>query len=60
VRELVERHGGRVWVEAAARGGARFIVDLPRLSDGLVPEPPREERAGALASASGAADRVSS
>jgi signal transduction histidine kinase len=29
VRELVERHGGRVRVEAAPRQGTRFIVTLP-------------------------------
>ena len=28
VRDLVERHGGRVWVEDAPRGGARFVVEL--------------------------------
>ena len=29
VRDLVERHGGRVWVEEGARRGARFVVVLP-------------------------------
>jgi len=29
VREIAEEHGGRVWVEAAPSGGARFIVELP-------------------------------
>jgi signal transduction histidine kinase len=29
VRELVERHGGRVRVESAPRQGARFVVILP-------------------------------
>jgi signal transduction histidine kinase len=29
VRELVTLHGGRAWCEAAPRGGARFIVELP-------------------------------
>jgi signal transduction histidine kinase len=28
VRDLVERHGGRVWVEDGPRGGARFVVEL--------------------------------
>lgn len=28
-REIVVRHGGRIWVEASARGGARFVFDLP-------------------------------
>jgi signal transduction histidine kinase len=29
VRELVQLHGGRTWVETAAGGGARFVVELP-------------------------------
>jgi signal transduction histidine kinase len=29
VRDLVERHGGRVFVEDGAKGGARFVVELP-------------------------------
>ena len=29
VRELVERHRGRTWVEEGSRGGARFVVELP-------------------------------
>lgn len=29
VRDLAERQGGRAWVEAAAGGGARFVVELP-------------------------------
>lgn len=29
VREIVEEHGGRVWVETAPGGGASFIVELP-------------------------------
>ena len=29
-REIVVRHGGRIWVETSARGGARFVVELPR------------------------------
>jgi signal transduction histidine kinase len=28
VRDLVERHGGRSWVEPGPRGGARFVVEL--------------------------------
>ena len=31
VRELVLMHGGRTWVEAAEGGGARVIVELPRV-----------------------------
>jgi signal transduction histidine kinase len=34
VRELVSRHGGRVWVEGGHRGGARFVVELPVLAGG--------------------------
>jgi signal transduction histidine kinase len=29
VRRMVERNGGRVWMETAADGGSRFIVGLP-------------------------------
>jgi signal transduction histidine kinase len=29
VRDLVEAHGGRVWVEDGDGGGARFVVELP-------------------------------
>jgi signal transduction histidine kinase len=29
VKELLERQAGRVWVEAAPHGGARFVVELP-------------------------------
>ncbi|HEX2081221.1 MAG TPA: HAMP domain-containing sensor histidine kinase, partial [Longimicrobium sp.] len=29
VRDLVELHGGRVWVEDAPAGGARFVVEIP-------------------------------
>jgi len=29
VRDLTARHGGRAWVERAAEGGARFIIELP-------------------------------
>jgi len=29
VRDVVELHGGRVWVEDAPGGGARFVVELP-------------------------------
>jgi signal transduction histidine kinase len=28
-REIVERHGGRIWVEAGRLGGALFAVELP-------------------------------
>ena len=29
VRDLVELHGGRAWVEDAPGGGARFVVEVP-------------------------------
>jgi len=29
VRDLVTRHGGRTYVEAASTGGSRFVVELP-------------------------------
>ncbi len=29
VRELVQRQGGRVWIEEAPEGGARVVVELP-------------------------------
>jgi signal transduction histidine kinase len=29
VRELVTRQGGRVWVEGASGGGARFVISFP-------------------------------
>lgn len=41
VREVVEQHGGRCWVEPASPdGGARFVVTLP-----LQPAPAPNERA---------------
>ena len=27
--EIVKKHGGRIWVEDAAAGGAEFVVELP-------------------------------
>jgi signal transduction histidine kinase len=29
VKEIVDDHQGRVWVDAAANGGATFVVELP-------------------------------
>jgi signal transduction histidine kinase len=29
VKDLLDQHGGRVWVEASPGGGARFVVELP-------------------------------
>ena len=28
-RSIVERHGGRIWIEQAELGGARLLVELP-------------------------------
>ena len=33
-KEIVLRHGGRVWVEDAEGGGARFVVALPLAKEG--------------------------
>ena len=30
VREIVQQHGGKCWVEDAPRTGARFVVEVPR------------------------------
>jgi K+-sensing histidine kinase KdpD len=41
VRDLVQRHGGRVWIEDGARGrGARVVVELPAAPPRAVPAPP--------------------
>lgn len=29
-RRIIDAHGGRIWVDASALGGARFVFDLPR------------------------------
>jgi signal transduction histidine kinase len=31
VRDLVDLHGGRSWVERGERGGARFVVEFPAM-----------------------------
>ncbi len=38
-RGFVEAHGGRIWIEAATHGGARFVFTLPQRSGGVGPTP---------------------
>jgi signal transduction histidine kinase len=33
-RTIVDQHGGRIWVQNAPQGGARFCVELPHGGDG--------------------------
>jgi K+-sensing histidine kinase KdpD len=33
-RGFVEAHGGRIWIEAVPRGGARFVFTLPQRASG--------------------------
>jgi signal transduction histidine kinase len=54
---VVTEHGGRVWVEQAPSGGARFVVELPTTStppeipaQGAPPLPPEQPAAGAASS----------
>jgi signal transduction histidine kinase len=44
VRELVRLHGGRTWVEDAQSGGARFVVEFPKVSDRSSDSVPAAER----------------
>ena len=37
VREIVDAHGGSVWVEDAPGGGARFVFELPELKTARAP-----------------------
>ena len=39
VRELVELHDGSAWVEATEQGGARFVVELPGVTEVTVENP---------------------
>jgi len=50
VRDLVTSMGGRCFVEAAARGGARFVVELPGFGGAATKwrEPPRPEARDSL------------
>lgn len=38
-RQIVELHGGSIRAEFPPRGGTRFVVDLPTVPVGVVPEP---------------------
>ena len=40
VRDVVTQHGGRVWVEDAPGGGARFVITLPCQPAQMPAEPP--------------------
>jgi PAS domain S-box-containing protein len=49
-REIVHRHGGRIWIEDAPGGGACFVFALPCLSHAgpvIVPNDPASEGASA-------------
>jgi signal transduction histidine kinase len=41
VRDLITLQGGRAWVERGDRGGARFVVELPLMSEGPAGTSPR-------------------
>ncbi|MBA2708654.1 MAG: HAMP domain-containing histidine kinase [Gemmatimonadaceae bacterium] len=51
VGELVRLHAGRAWVEDAAGGGARFVVDFPRESHSDYGAPAAEPKPAAGATA---------
>jgi two-component system sensor histidine kinase HupT/HoxJ len=38
---IVQQHGGELRVETSPAGGARFVVELPRLAPGTPGSPPR-------------------
>jgi len=44
VRDLVDLHGGKAWVENTTDGGARFVVELPGVSSGASAGPPASAR----------------
>jgi PAS domain S-box-containing protein len=45
-RTIIERHGGRLWLEAAPGGGTRAIFTLP-IGDGFETSPPASKPVGA-------------
>jgi signal transduction histidine kinase len=50
VRDVVDLHGGRAWVEDAPGGGARFVVEIPGAT---YAGPPGEEEAAVPVDAAG-------
>jgi PAS domain S-box-containing protein len=43
-KEIAERHGGRLWFQSPAEGGATFHLDLPLLTEAAQPEPVQRDR----------------
>ena len=48
VGSIIDAHGGRVWVEEAPGGGARFVFELPIRTGGQTGTSAAAERAGEL------------
>ena len=42
VRSLVQQYGGEAWVEDAPRAGSRFVVELPRATNGATSDAPHD------------------
>ncbi|HLE79687.1 MAG TPA: HAMP domain-containing sensor histidine kinase, partial [Dehalococcoidia bacterium] len=36
-KAIVEAHGGRIWVDSGAGGGARFSFTMPRMEPAALP-----------------------